>query len=111
MLKDISRALILGLIIFGVVILVLNITGRIKSPAYQFTTLKVSANNSEKKLVWVSKIKNVDHCEESALYKKLVNPDWSVVDSSCVNGKTRVSDFISADYNEWLKAHCDLATD
>lgn len=78
-----------------------------RSMKYQFTTYKIPAHGSIKNMTWISKVKGRTRCSELTYYKRNFDIDWFVTESMCVDGKDRISQFLDASYDQWLKEKFD----
>lgn len=97
--RDIFRILVGTFVVSLTITLFIVIT---RQNMYQFTTYQISSNNN-KNMVWISKVSGRTQCSELSLYKKLINAQWILIDSVCVDGKDRANNFIEADHDTWLK--------
>ena len=78
-----------------------------KRNIYHFTTYKISFENHEKIMTWVSKASGRSECSELAVYKRNFSSAWIEMESSCVQGNDLADHFLDVSYDDWLRGKFD----
>ena len=101
--KGVVRGTLFTVVVIGISVSFLEIL-RANHNVYQFTTYAhIRHESEEKEIVWVSKVGGRTICHDLGIYKRLVNPEWAVIDSTCVDGKEEVSELLKINYDTWFR--------